>query len=421
MSLLVDLHRRLNRSGTLSTAEYLLLLLLALPSWCFGQLAKLRVWSYRQGLLSSYRAPVPVVSVGNLAAGGTGKTPVVDLLVRNFLERGVKVAVVSRGYGGRSRARVNVVSAGEGPLLEAAVCGDEPLLLARRNPRALVITARCRREGVRHAVENLGARVVILDDGFQHLAVGRDLDLLLLDASRPFGNGLTLPAGSLREFPSAHRRADLLLLTNSGGADALSPLSDKPLLRLAHRLAQSARSLDGATLPLASLAGQGLFAFSGIAHPPRFFEALEGAGLKLSGCLELPDHAPYTAEVKNRIARRAKGADFLVTTEKDGVKLAAGDFPCPCLQVPLELEILSGREILDQRLSGLLKKGDSMDLSEKLLEILACPQCKGSVVLAPGGDFLVCSACAVQYPVRDGIPVMLVDEAVPLTQAREDQ
>jgi tetraacyldisaccharide 4'-kinase len=156
--------------------------------------------------------------------------------------RGRRVAVVSRGYGGQGAGRVGVVCAGDGPLLPPAVCGDEPYLLAQRNPRALVLIAPRRTEGIRLAVEAFAADVILLDDGFQHLSVARDLDIVLLDACRPFGNGHLLPAGILREPASALEQAGIVVLTRSKGLE--SPLAEvRPLVRSRHRLADEVVSL----------------------------------------------------------------------------------------------------------------------------------------------------------------------------------
>lgn len=209
MSGLQGFYRRLARNGPDSTAEQLLFAFLLPFSIIYRELIRLRAVLYRWRVFSSYKAPVPVISVGNLAVGGTGKTPVVDYLLKFCLAKGRRVAVVSRGYGGRKHSGVQIVSGGNGPLLEPEQCGDEPYLLARRNPQALVLVSPKRAQAIQQAVESLGAEVVLLDDGFQHLAVQRDVDIVLLDAQRPFGNGHQLPAGLLREPISALGRGDL--------------------------------------------------------------------------------------------------------------------------------------------------------------------------------------------------------------------
>ena len=323
--------------------------------WLYGLVGLVRCAFYRWSILPSYRAAVPVIAVGNLTAGGTGKTPVVDHLVRALLARGMKVAVVSRGYGGRNVGELLVVSEGRGPRVEAADCGDEPFLLARRNPSAVVIASPERGRGVAQAVERFGAQVVVLDDAYQHLAVHRDLNLLLLDAKRPLGNGQVLPAGSLREFPRAMHRADLVLYTRcrtQKDVAARLPVA-KPVIRCRHRLSPLWSDLDGRAVEIGRLKSLRGFAFAGIAHPGQFFAQLSELGAELQGSMGLGDHCDYGPADILGINEAAAAADYLVTTEKDGVKLRSCDFSKPCYQVPLELEFLDGKgldEILSSRI-----------------------------------------------------------------------
>ncbi|HKK00856.1 MAG TPA: tetraacyldisaccharide 4'-kinase [Desulfuromonadales bacterium] len=403
-------HRRVVCQGAQRFSESLLLQLLRPFGWLYGVLGVLRAVLYRTGIFSSYRAPVPVVSVGNLAAGGTGKTPLVDHLVREQLRLGHRVAVVSRGYGGRGVEGVGVVSDGTGPLLAPGVCGDESYLLARRNPEALVLVARRRAEGVRLAVERFGAELIILDDGFQHLAVRRDLDLVLLDARCPLGNGRPLPAGLLREFPTALNRGDLFLLTRCSTPDAPPLPVPGPLMTSRHRLASEAVVLDGGSLPLSELRARRGVAFAGIADPVAFFADLQQAGLDLAATVAFADHTGYDEVALARLDAVSAGADYLVTTEKDGVKLLGRKLPLPCYLVPLTLEIKES-SALSAALAALTNKEASMTLPADLLALLACPQCKGEVALREDGQALTCGRCRLVFPIRDRIPVMLIDEA----------
>jgi tetraacyldisaccharide 4'-kinase len=338
MNRLARFHRRLTFQGAAGPLEKLLLFILVPAAWLYGAIGWLRVLLYRNNVFPVYRSEIPVISVGNLSVGGTGKTPMVDYLAKFFLGRGKKVAVVSRGYGARTGPGVQVVCRGAGPLLGPGKCGDEPFLLARRNPTARVYVSPRRREGIRLAAEQ-GAEVVILDDGFQHLAVARDLDIVLLDAGFPLGNGRVLPAGNLREFPGALRRGDLFLLTRCEEGDASpAPALPGPVCRCRHVLAETAVSLAGEAVPLTGLAGRKCLAFAGIANPEGFFSDLAEKGLKPCKVLHFPDHAVYDKNVTRSIMEAAKGMDFLLTTEKDGGKLRAEDFPIPCYQVPLGLD-----------------------------------------------------------------------------------
>ena len=338
MADLANWHRRLTDEGPASLAERLLLALLRLVAALFSGVTRLRAALYRRGWLRVYRAPVPVISVGNLAVGGTGKTPVTDYLVKELLARGLRVAVVSRGYGGSGVPGGGLVSAGAGPLVGPPAAGDEPYLLARRNPQALVLVNPRRRAAVAAAVEEHGAQVVVLDDGFQHLAVARDLDIVLLDARRPLGNGYLLPAGRLREPVAALERADLLLFTrHSGGPLPALPVK-RPVLACRHLLAPVAFTLEGEERLLAGLAGQRAVAFAGIADPAGFFAAPGRRGSDPGGDAGAArPRALRPAAAGAPCGRRGSGPSFLITTEKDAVKLAGAAFAVPCYQVPLKI------------------------------------------------------------------------------------
>ena len=354
MNRLSELHRRLSASERLNAADRSLLALLIPLGWLYGIIAWLRVRCYRLGILRSWRPPVPVVSVGNLAVGGTGKTPTVDAVAKHFLAAGRRVAIVSRGYGAPGGKSARIVCTGQGPLLSADICGDEPFLLARRNPTAIVIVARKRARGVHLAIERLGAQIVILDDGFQHLAVQRDADLVLLDCGSPLGNRQVLPAGILREFPAALRRADLFLLTRCGNETDTSKELPGPVFRSRHRLSEQALSLQGEAVALESLREKKGVAFAGIADPELFFRQLREKGLFLTETVAFGDHVPYDANDLARLKHAADGADFLITTEKDAVKLAEMNSGLPCYQVPLELEIEQHDELMSH-LSALIR------------------------------------------------------------------
>ncbi|PLX82078.1 MAG: tetraacyldisaccharide 4'-kinase [Desulfuromonas sp.] len=342
MSCLLDLHREMVEGHSRRVGTVLLLFMLAPLAWIYGLVNRIRVLSFQNGLRSVYRCRASVVSVGNLTVGGTGKTPMVDFLVRFWLEQGKRVAVVSRGYKGEGGHGVQLVSV-DSPV---EVVGDEPLLLAKRNPEAVVIVARKRRIGVEQAVEHHQADVVILDDGFQHLQVDRDMDIVLLDAARPFGNGLPLPAGNLREFPSALKRADILIHTRSADHDSCVAGFTGPQFHSSHRLDNVATRLEGGSIPLEELSGKRIVAFAGIANPDKFFQALVGVGIELAARIPFPDHVRYTQNLLDRLFEEAGRADYLLTTEKDGVKLQPKCFPVPCLTVGMTLDFGSFREQL---------------------------------------------------------------------------
>ncbi|MEZ4598886.1 MAG: tetraacyldisaccharide 4'-kinase [Syntrophotaleaceae bacterium] len=355
MNRLEGFYRRMAVRGPKSALEWALFLPLVPCGVLYGGLVRLRNALYLRGIRARERAAVPVVSVGNLTVGGTGKTPMVDWLIRYFLANDHRVAVISRGYGGKRRTGVQVVCSGQGPVLSAEDCGDEPFLLARRNPRALVLVSPRRKEAVRTAVDTLGAQVILLDDGFQHLAVARDFDIVLLDARRPFGNGHVLPAGLLREPKTGLARGHLFVLTRCPEHLFPSLPVAGTVVRCRHRLEQEAQRIDGGTETLASLAGRKGVAFAGIAEPEGFFRSLREAGLNLAGEIAFGDHCSYGPGELNRLQAACVGADFLVTTEKDGVKLTASQLPLPCFQVPMALEFYE-EGVLQSLLRPLLAK-----------------------------------------------------------------
>jgi len=307
-------------------------------SFLYGLVMRLRAWCYATGLKKSYRATVPVVSVGNLVAGGTGKTPMVDFLVRHAVSLGIDCAVVSRGYGGDYRQEVGTVRDAAGRLrMTPQECGDEPYLLAVRNPVVPVYVARRRALGVQ-AAEQDGAQLIFLDDGFQHLAVARDADIVLLDARAPLGNGRLIPAGTLREPSAALQRADLIVMTRSGGHESPALPIQGALVYSRHTPDRALRDLQGRIVDAGAWSGKSCLAFAGIANPEDFFQSLRDLGFGHVESIALADHQPYSPEVLNRLVRSCHNHDFLVTTEKDAVKLQEGLFPIPCLQQGVRLE-----------------------------------------------------------------------------------
>jgi tetraacyldisaccharide 4'-kinase len=322
--------------------DYLIWGVLRLLAVVYAFVLRLRALAYRLGLLRSYRLPVPVISVGNLALGGTGKTPMVAWLARYLMRRGKRVAVLSRGYGGSANGAVRIVSDGEKVYLTPEESGDEPYLLAKKIPGLIVVIGADRHQAALAALD-LKPDVFILDDGFQHLRLRRDLNIILLDAARPFGNGATLPAGMLREAPAAARRADLVIYTRSKEGEAVPDLfPQKPCCRSEHRLCGLVPLSGGEPQGLPALQPeQRMMAFSGIANPEAFFSALESEGTRLITTLAFPDHTPYQDEEVAAICRLrdASRSNVLLTTEKDAVKLGpVADRLGACFAVTLELE-----------------------------------------------------------------------------------
>jgi tetraacyldisaccharide 4'-kinase len=281
-----------------------------------------------RGLIRQQKLPRPVVSVGNLTVGGTGKTPTVILLANLLRQQGLRPAVLSRGYGGRARGPVNVVSNGEETLLNWREAGDEPVLIARASPGVPVLTGPRRSLTGGAAIERFGADCLILDDAFQHRALARDLDIVLVDRTRPFGNGRLLPAGPLREPQAALGRAHLLIVTGQGPDGPPSGLPDGlPSFRGLHRRIGFVEAGTGRLLGPGALKGVRVCAFAGIGRPESFRQSLAAAGAEVVSFRAFPDHHPYRrSELEEILATAAtSGAAQIVTTEKDGIRL--GDFP----------------------------------------------------------------------------------------------
>lgn len=310
--------------------------------WLYGFAARLhRAFARRLRALRP-RPACAIVSVGALTVGGAGKTPLAAALAAGLAARGHRVVLASRGYGGRSRAQVTRVDDGPRGARVAREIGDEPLVLAAHAPGVPVLVGRDRRIVGHHAVSQLGAEILILDDGFQHHRLARDLDLVAVDAASGLGNARVLPAGPLREPRSSLRHADGLCVVGDGGADAdsMAGATGRPALAreaasttalrddfrqtsrfvlAAHRQPTSLVSLDGARrLALAALAGRRVGLVCGLARPDSFRRTVESLGAEVACLRAFPDHHAY---VEADLRDLDPGLDLWLTTEKDAVKL----------------------------------------------------------------------------------------------------
>lgn len=347
---------------------------LAAAGWVYGQVQALRRWAYRRGWLRSERAPVPVISVGNLVVGGTGKTPCVERVCRLLRSMGARPAVLSRGYRGSSTAEAAVVGDGERVLLGWREAGDEPVLLARSLPGVPVVIGRDRRAAARKAVEAFGVNVLVLDDGFQHLGLRRDLDLITMDARNPFGNGACLPRGLLRECPRALADADMVLLTRTRGLapERIASLKETvgrycpgiPIVSTEHAPTGWVDLRTGEVLPLEAVHGHKVLAFAGIGSPAAFFHDLKALGVRVVEGVPFPDHHPFTPEDRGKLEEWARlvHATALVTTEKDAVRLG-DDLPGDLRYLALRIELrVREEQILAaalRRAAGLAPDGPS--------------------------------------------------------------
>jgi tetraacyldisaccharide 4'-kinase len=337
---------------------------LTLLSIVYGIVSTLVLWARS---VRRSRFGVPVISVGNLVVGGTGKTPLVVYLARLLCDSGRSVAIVSRGYGRTSRGVV-AVSDGERALVRWEECGDEPYLTALLTKGVGVVVARRRAAGIRYAVDKLGADAILVDDGFQHVGLARDLDILTVDAARPVGNGLLLPGGVLRENPLGVRRADLLVATRvdgAGGAWAVEGtlgalLPDAPIVETRMRPAELWDVATGEPVKVGEVKKLPAFALSSIANPSDFEATVERIGLRVVARAAFPDHHRYTDDDLARIgaAVRSAAAGVIVTTEKDAVRLTRWRPPLRLIALGIELDVVGGRSELARALVGALERGD---------------------------------------------------------------
>jgi tetraacyldisaccharide 4'-kinase len=322
----------------------------------YGLGARLRRSLYTIEILLPKHLPARVVSVGNLAVGGTGKTPVTASLTRFFQAAGKKVAILSRGYGGNNRG-VTCISDGENIYQKPPQVGEEAYWLARHLPGAAVYTGASRYEAGKNAWEAFKPDLFLLDDGFQHFQLHRDLDLVLLDAAAPFGNGHLLPRGILREPKSALAAAQVLILTRFQEDRDRQTLTDlqtafplKTVLTAA--IAPSAARLypAGRPEPPAALKGQPLLAFAGLARPEVFRHTLADLGVRLLGFQAFPDHHPFVSAELAALVRQAQsaGAAALITTGKDWARLGESwDTTLPLWVLEVEAHIDQPERILE--------------------------------------------------------------------------
>jgi len=304
---------------------------------------RLRLCLYHKGIVRQRRLPCKVVSIGNLTVGGTGKTPMVHYVANLLKGIGLEVAVISRGYGGHAQRSGGVVSNGKTTLMGPEASGDEPQLLAAKLNDIPLLVGKDRCRAARQAIREFRASVLVLDDGFQHLRVKRDLDLLLLDSTRPFGNGYCIPRGTLREPVEEMKRATAIVLTRWTGISSSTRersiigacAKGRPVFKCMHVPEALYPAGKEESLDFASLKGRRLFAFSGLARNESFQETIGKLQGHLVGFSEFPDHHRYSNRDLRSIWKRARHlkVDNIITTEKDFVKICTGIPATPPLLV----------------------------------------------------------------------------------------
>ena len=320
-------------------------------SWIYGKITNIRNSLYEKDVFKSYSLGAPAISVGNITVGGTGKTPMVAFVAQVLIERDEKVCILTRGYGRENPKERVLVADGEKILADARTAGDEPFELARKlGGKAVIIADRDRVAAAKWAKEKFGVSVFVLDDAFQHRRARRDLDIVLLDATNPFGNEKTLPFGRLREPLENLNRAGLIIITRANLATEERITNyelritnynpDCPILTAENKISKLV-ALDDFLSNSQSRSDHRppttdhCFAFCALGNPDNFFEQLRREKFNLTATRNFPDHHRYTQSDAAKIEAEAKqnGAEILLTTAKDAVKLAHLEFEMPCFVV----------------------------------------------------------------------------------------
>jgi tetraacyldisaccharide 4'-kinase len=312
-----------------------------MPSVMYSIVMRVRNICYDRGIIKVHMAGVPVICIGNVTTGGTGKTPLVIWLAEVLRQKGAKCAILTRGY----KTRKGMLS-------------DEPAILTKSCPDAKVVVNPDRVSGAKKAIEEYGAQVLVMDDGFQHRRLGRDLDIVAVDATCPFGGGMMLPAGLLREPISAIKRAGAVVITRSDQASPMQIHLIENTVRKANPTAVIARAvhapvrakmLKGKAVSITELKARKIYAFCGIGNPEGFFGTLRGIGLRLVGTRVYDDHWDYSVEDIKEIFKEAtlRGARTILTTQKDWVKTALpasreGEGVLPLAYLDIRLEFSDG-------------------------------------------------------------------------------
>lgn len=353
---------------------HLIMGILYIFSLIYGLLVNIKLAGYKYGIFQKQKLDCFVISLGNVTVGGTGKTPTAQRLARDIRDMGYRVVILNRGYRAKWHGEVGIVSDGKRLHMDAAEAGDEAYMLAKHLPEVPVLIGAERAKTGRYAIEHFGAEVAILDDGYQHWQLERDLDILLVDAVNVFGNGYILPRGTLREPISHISRADICLMTK---VDQAAAGSCDYIRETVHRYNPEARIVESIHQPrcfipltewyvniasqgidIAQMRGKRIMAVSAIGNPASFEQTLSDLGAVIIESLRYPDHHDYAMSEMTDIFQQAEnaGAEAIVITEKDAVKIPADvareKWSIPIYVICVEVNFQKGSE----GLADLLKK-----------------------------------------------------------------
>ena len=322
----------------------------------YSAAVKARSVGYQNRFLRTCQVSAPVISVGNITVGGTGKTPIVEWLAARLADQGRKVCIVTRGYRRENPKQQVIVSNGKNILSDVAHSGDEAMMLAQSLlGKSAVVCHADRIAAASWVIKHLKTDVLLLDDGFQHRRLARDLDIVTIDATNPFGNGRLLPAGILREPIKSLSRADCIVLTRIPD-EGVTNLADRVRSLTNASIFQSRMTIQGFHWLDASKHGKDasdvrkpVAAFCGIGNPRAFFEQLRTAHLDVRREAAFRDHHKYSQTDIDRLGEQAtaNGAEAVITTPKDAVKLQSLDFKLPCYVAQIQVEILDEEKLLE--------------------------------------------------------------------------
>lgn len=354
-----------------------ILFALEMMSEIYAKIIRCRNFLYAKGWLKTKSVNAKVFSIGNITTGGTGKTPLVIWIYEFLQQKGFNCAILTRGYKANKisdfKSQISNLKT-QNLKLKTQNYNDEPMILAKSCPNAKVIINANRAAGAKEAVDKFGAKALIMDDGFQHRRLERDMDIIAIDATMPFGFGRLLPAGLLREPVSSLHRADAAVITrcDQAAGTQLDDIEDK--LRMANVNMVIARSihkavcvkmLDKKEASLDELKGKSVFAFCGIGNPEAFIQTIQDTGAHLAGSKIYDDHYNYTEKDISAIYRQAENlqAEMILSTQKDWTKtalLAAGKEKMPFGYLAIKLQFINGeqelKELIEKVLAGKIVK-----------------------------------------------------------------